>query len=60
MALRTSSYRPCRSSQRGDSGIRVRSASPIRAGTAPRPRTSRQPTVAALAGKALKMISATM
>jgi hypothetical protein len=60
MAICTSSYRPCRSSHRGDSGIRVRSTIPTRAGTAPRPRTSRQPTVAALFGKAAKMTSATM
>ena len=58
MAFCTSSYRPCRSSHRGDSGIWVRSAIPTSAGTAPRPSTSRQPTVAALAGKAAKMISA--
>ena len=60
MALRTSSYLPCRSSHRGDSGMRERITSPIRAGTAPRPSTSRQPEEAALAGQAAKMISATM
>ena len=60
MALRTSSYLPCRSSQRGDSGMRERITSPIRAGTAPRPSTSRQPDEAALAGQRAKMISAMM
>ena len=60
MALRTGSYSPWRSSHRGDSGILVRSTSPISAGPRPGPSTSRHPTVAALAGQALKMISATM
>ena len=40
--------------------MRERITSPIRAGTAPRPSTSRQPDEAALAGQMAKMISATM
>ena len=59
IAAWTRSYLPCRSSQRGDSGIRVRSASPISAGTAPRPRISRQSTVPALPGAIFRMTSAT-
>ena len=59
IAAWTRSYLPCRSSQRGDSGIRVRSASPIRAGTAPRPRISRQSTVPAEPGAIFRMTSAT-
>jgi hypothetical protein len=55
-----SSYLSCRSSQRGDSGMRARSASPISAGTAPRPRISRQSSVDALSGSSHKMIKATM
>lgn len=60
IALWTCPYLPCRSSHLGDSGIWVRNTSPMRAGTAPSPSTSRQPTLAALAGNALKMISAMM
>ena len=54
----TPSYLPCRISHRGDSGILVRRASPISAGTAPMPRMSRQSVVPALPGAALRMMSA--
>jgi hypothetical protein len=47
-----------RISHRGDSGIVVRSPSPSSAGTAPRPRISRQSTVPALPGATRKMTSA--